>query len=116
VTVHTGAAESEPPADGTESRDGNGPTADELGAFWFVAFDGGGEDGMACALVAEEVSAGVYHGAWTYEPALVRAFTAYLDGTDGAEDAERPSADSESGAADEPTDADERTGSSEHNG
>ena len=29
--------------------------AAEIGAFWFVVFDGGGDDAQACALVAEEV-------------------------------------------------------------
>jgi hypothetical protein len=125
VTVHTGAMGTETsadgtpadgtPADGTDPRDGRGPAADELGTFWFVAFDGGG-DGMACALVAEEVSAGVYHGAWTYEPRPVRKLAAYLDATDGAEDADHPSAGHESGAVDEASGVDERPGSREQNG
>ena len=56
---------------------------DELGAFWFVVFDGGGDDEMACALVAEEESDGRYRGAWTYDPETVRDFATYLDATYG---------------------------------
>lgn len=46
--------------------------ADEIGRFWFLAFDGGGDDDeQACALVAEEVEPDAYSGFWTYDPALV---------------------------------------------
>jgi hypothetical protein len=56
----------------------------ELGAFWFVVFGGGGDDEMACALVAEEGSDGRYCGAWTYDPDIVGALATYLDATYGA--------------------------------
>jgi hypothetical protein len=96
VSLHTGDTEEGGP--GAE-----GPEADELGAFWFVAFDGGGDDEMACALVAEQVSDDNYRGAWTYDSAIVRAFTAYLDATYGQEErGESPAAG-------------ERGGSGEHN-
>jgi hypothetical protein len=51
---------------------------DELGRFWFVAFDGG-DDGQAGALVAEEVDAGSFEGGWTDDPALVADLIAYVD-------------------------------------
>ena len=44
---------------------------DEIGRFWFLAFDGGDDDEQACALVAEEVEPDAYSGFWTYDPALV---------------------------------------------
>ncbi|OAQ53911.1 sensor protein [Natrinema mahii] len=52
---------------------------DELGAFWFVVFDGG-EGGRHCgALVAEEGDPGEYTGFWTFEPSIVRELTDYLE-------------------------------------
>lgn len=48
----------------------DGP-ADEVGRFWFFAFDGGGDDERACALVAEERDPDTYYGVWTYDPAVV---------------------------------------------
>ena len=109
LRVHVyGAPDWRPPAiDGVSIHTGDteegGSGADELGAFWFVAFDGGGDDEMACALVAEQVSDDNYRGAWTYDSALVRAFTAYLDTTYGQGDRGESSA------------AGERGGSGEHN-
>lgn len=51
----------------------------ELGAFWFVAFDGG-ESGSHCgALVAEERDPGEYAGFWTFEPSIVRGLIDYLE-------------------------------------
>jgi hypothetical protein len=110
VTVHTGTS------GGETSADGNTTTAEGLGAFWFVAFDGGDDETMACALVAEEVCDGAYRGGWTYDPDLARAFTAYLDGTDGSGDPGQSSAGSESGAVSESSTADGRRGCDEHNG
>jgi len=78
-----GAPDWEPPeVPGVLVHSGDGVES-ELGAFWFVAFDGGGDDEMACALVAEQETDDTYRGAWTYDPAVVRAFTAYLDETYG---------------------------------
>jgi len=94
VTVHTGTSGRETSGDGDAAADEPG-AADELGTFWFVAFDGGDDDSMACALVAVEVGDGAYRGAWTYDPALVREFAAYLDATYGADDLEQSSDSSE---------------------
>ncbi|WP_132059571.1 DICT sensory domain-containing protein [Halorussus amylolyticus] len=57
-------------------------TAAEIGAFWFVVFDGGGDDYQACALVAEEVDeSGTFRGLWTYDPETVTELDAYLEST-----------------------------------
>lgn len=53
-------------------------SADEVGQFWLVCFDGGGDDFRKCALLAEERSPGVYYGFWTYEPDLVDELLTYL--------------------------------------
>lgn len=53
--------------------------ADEIGRYWFLVFDGGGDDDRAFALVAEERGPDSFSGAWTYDPALVeRALSASL--------------------------------------
>ncbi|WP_170977291.1 DICT sensory domain-containing protein [Halorussus salinisoli] len=59
--------------------------ADEIGAFWFVVFDGGGDDRQACALLAEEVESdsGSFRGFWTYDPELVADIEGYLRETYG---------------------------------
>ena len=51
---------------------------EEIGSFWFLAFDGGPERANACGLLAEERSPGVFYGFWTYDPALVERLLAYL--------------------------------------
>ena len=77
--------------------------AAELGAFWFVVFDGGGDDEMACALVAEERSEGRYYGAWTYDPGAVRDLATYLDATYGPQSTGcRDATDDEESGQDEP--------------
>lgn len=53
----------------------------DLTDYWFLAYDGGGEPFQKCALVAEERSPGRYYGVWTYDPALVSGFVAYLAAT-----------------------------------
>lgn len=53
-------------------------SAGEIGEFWFVLYDGGGDDDRTCALVAEERSPGVYYGFWTYEPDFVDDLLAYV--------------------------------------
>jgi hypothetical protein len=58
----------------------------ELGEFWVLAFDGGGDPEMACALLAEATgpnASGEYRGAWTYDFETVRALVDYLDDTYG---------------------------------
>jgi hypothetical protein len=56
---------------------------DEIGKFWLVAFDGGNEPEMECALLAEERDPGEFHGFWTYDPQTVDELTYYLDTTYG---------------------------------
>lgn len=50
----------------------------EVGRFWFLAFDGGDDPDMACALVAEERSPGAFTGCWTYDPGLAEGLLAHL--------------------------------------
>ncbi|MFC7079932.1 DICT sensory domain-containing protein [Halorussus caseinilyticus] len=59
--------------------------SEELGAFWFVVFDGGDDDRQACALVAEEVQpdSDFFRGFWTYDPELVADIDEYLRETYG---------------------------------
>ncbi|TYL39733.1 histidine kinase [Natronococcus pandeyae] len=57
------------------------PDSDEIGAFWFVVFDGAGSDLQKCALVAEERRAGQYYGFWTYDPEFVDELVDYLERT-----------------------------------
>ncbi|MFC7027059.1 DICT sensory domain-containing protein [Halomicroarcula sp. GCM10025324] len=52
LTVHTGPAET-------------------VGRYWFLLFDGGGNEWQACALIAEETEPGRYRGLWTYDPETV---------------------------------------------
>lgn len=70
VRVH--AAFDKPPEAATETaiafHDGPSP---EVGRFWFFAFDGGGDDERACALVADERERDAYYGVWTYDPDVV---------------------------------------------
>ncbi len=54
----------------------------ELGAFWFVIFDGGGTGRHRCAVVAEERDPGQYYGFWTYDPVIVGDLVASLETTD----------------------------------
>lgn len=73
LRVHVHAAfEDPPPAAAEPSLSFHDGPADEVGRFWFFAFDGGGDDERACALVAEERDPDEYYGAWTYDPDLVR--------------------------------------------
>ncbi|AGB32134.1 putative sensor protein [Natrinema pellirubrum DSM 15624] len=75
VTVFL-AGEWSTPLEGVSVVTGSGG---ELGAFWFVVFDGG-EDGRHCgALVAEERDPGEYAGFWTFEPSIVRELIDYLE-------------------------------------
>ncbi|MFB6192145.1 MAG: DICT sensory domain-containing protein [Haloarculaceae archaeon] len=73
VDVHVYAADASPadladlPVTVHAAADSDGP----IGRYWFLAFDGGSDDGRACALVAEQRGESSYYGAWTYDPALV---------------------------------------------
>lgn len=55
--------------------------ADEIGAFWFVIYDGGGTELQKCGLLAREVVPGRFYGFWTYDPALVAEIVDYLAAT-----------------------------------
>jgi hypothetical protein len=55
----------------------NGPS--ELGQYWFLMFDGGGDDELKCGLLAEEREDDEFYGFWTYEAAMVDDIMAYLD-------------------------------------
>ena len=70
LDIHVyGEADWRPPflSDVTTHTDG-----DELGEVWFMAYDGGGDAGQACGLVAEETSAGAFRGFWTYDVRVVQ--------------------------------------------
>ena len=55
----------------------------EIGAFWFLAFDGGPERTNACALLAEEREPDEFYGFWTYDADLVEEIVGYLVATYG---------------------------------
>ena len=51
--------------------------ADVVGRYWFLVFDGGGDDERTFALVAEQRGPDSFYGFWTYDPEIVaRAFEA----------------------------------------
>ena len=58
-------------------------SADEIGAFWFLAFDSGDDRGNACALLAEERRPDAFYGFWTYDPDLVERMLAHLEAAYG---------------------------------
>lgn len=51
----------------------------EISESWFVAFDGGGDDGQKCALLADQRGNETFHGFWTYEPTIVDSLIGYLE-------------------------------------
>lgn len=53
-------------------------TTAEIADFWFLLFDGGGDDLLKCALVAEERSRGAFYGFWTYDSTLVDELVEYV--------------------------------------
>lgn len=59
-------------------------SADEIGSFWFVIFDGGGSDLNKCGLIAEERHPGQYWGFWTYDPEVVTDLITYLEAQYGS--------------------------------
>lgn len=77
LEIHVyGVADREPPdVPGTTV---HATSNDEIGRFWFLAFDGGGDDAEKCALVAEETEPGQYRGFWTRDPDLVDDALAHL--------------------------------------
>lgn len=50
----------------------------EMGASWFVVYDGDGDDAEKAALLATEVGDDVFSGFWTYDPAIVDEIYDYL--------------------------------------
>lgn len=79
LDIHVYAVTDTPPATEPGVTFHTEPT-DDIGRFWFLAFDGGDDDKQACALVAEEIESGSYSGFWTYDPALVADVFAAVDG------------------------------------
>ncbi|MCU4741760.1 DICT sensory domain-containing protein [Natronoglomus mannanivorans] len=49
----------------------HGEAHDDIGRFWFLSFDGDGDDRQMGALLAEERTPDEFFGFWTYDPALV---------------------------------------------
>lgn len=49
----------------------HGDSHEDIGRFWFLSFDGAGDDRQMGALLAEERTAGEFFGFWTYDPELV---------------------------------------------
>ncbi len=54
---------------------------DEIGAIWFLVYDGDGDDLQKCALLAEERAPNQFYGFWTYDPATVDELLDYLQRT-----------------------------------
>ncbi|MFC4246609.1 DICT sensory domain-containing protein [Natribaculum luteum] len=54
---------------------------DEIGSFWFLAFDGGDDETQACALLAKERAPGKFSGFWTYDPQIVDEMMTYVRNT-----------------------------------
>jgi len=52
-----------------------------VGDYWFVVYDGGGDDDRKCALVAEQRGSDEYTGFWTYDPETVDDLVTYLAAT-----------------------------------
>ncbi|WP_207590312.1 DICT sensory domain-containing protein [Halomontanus rarus] len=48
-----------------------GDSHEDIGRFWFLSFDGGGDDRQMGALLAEERTPDEFVGFWTYDPELV---------------------------------------------
>lgn len=82
LSIHVyGRADWEPPA--VPNVTVHEATTPEIGSFWFLAFDGGGNPAYACALLAEERRPQSFHGFWTYDPETVAEILDYLASTYG---------------------------------
>lgn len=57
-------------------------THDVVERHWILAFDGGGDDSHACALLARETEEG-FTGRWSYDPAVVTDLLTALERVDG---------------------------------
>lgn len=53
----------------------------ELADVWFLAFDGGGDDDHACAMLGEEVEAGVFDGMFSDRAPIAESMIDYLGRT-----------------------------------
>ncbi|WP_256545955.1 DICT sensory domain-containing protein [Halobellus inordinatus] len=74
IHVH-GVEDWTPPAIDGVTYHGDGDS--ELDQYWTLAFDGGGDDTQACALLAREESDG-YRGCWTNDPERVQEILSAL--------------------------------------
>jgi DICT domain-containing protein len=54
------------------------PVHDEIRDYWFLAYDGGGDDDHKRVLLAREVSPGQYRGVWTTDERVVDAVVSRL--------------------------------------
>lgn len=81
ITVFVEDECDERPVDGIEIVSDAGG---EIGAFWFVIYDGGGSDLNKCGLLAEERESDRYYGFWTYEPERIDELVSYLRSLGGA--------------------------------
>ncbi|MFW5937486.1 MAG: DICT sensory domain-containing protein [Halanaeroarchaeum sp.] len=54
---------------------------EEIGASWFVVYDGDGDESEKVALLAREAGEDAFVGFWTYDPALVDEILQYLAST-----------------------------------
>jgi hypothetical protein len=57
--------------------------AEEIGRYWFVAYDGGGDEDSKCGLLAFERSPGEFEGVWSYDSGFVDDLGSYLSSTYG---------------------------------
>jgi DICT domain-containing protein len=78
IEVHTyGQPDAAPPD--LDSGTVHAVDADEIGATWFVVFDGGGNDEQKSAMIARERDDGDFYGAWTYDADIVDEVLHHLE-------------------------------------
>ncbi|MBO4248164.1 histidine kinase [Halomicrobium sp. IBSBa] len=82
VDVHAYAAPDEEPPE-TDNFTLHIERATEIEESWFVVFDGGGDDGQKCALLAEERAPREFYGFWTYDADTVDWILEHLRSTYG---------------------------------
>lgn len=65
--------------DGSErADDGEKP---DIGRYWFLTYDGGGNEHQSCAILAKERRSNVYAGFWTFDTAVAETIAGYVDRT-----------------------------------
>jgi len=80
VSVHAyGVPDATPPDLG--SGHVHAVSTDEVAETWFVVFDGGGNDTMKTALLAQERDEDAFYGVLTYDPGFVDHILEYLNRT-----------------------------------